>query len=235
MLSGDWRGLSLQRSSTSSTDSLARMTPADTVEFSLVSESQRPPTDPHLPIRGNAFTVSGCGKFVLITRGSAVYVCELLRRKPGIQPVTRIICPRRVLGVSVDTSSTRYAVAILLEGRVGMCCSLTDGFGDVVSTTATAQHLSQGESMQLGMSADVLGSNSTSRTSRSMLSALPLRRAEVTSSTPGSQFYVSRASEVFISPTQTPQLGLVLTNHGSTTRLIDSSCEKSLQVTRKRP
>jgi hypothetical protein len=84
---------------------------------------------------------SGCSKFVLTTSGRVVFVCELLRRKPGIQPLTRVICPRKVLGVSMDTSSKRYAVAILLEGRVGICCSLTDGFGDASSAAATQDDL----------------------------------------------------------------------------------------------
>jgi hypothetical protein len=171
------------------------MTPIGTVEFSLVPKSQRRSSDSPSPMPANTFTISGCGKFVLITRGRVVYVCELLSRKPGIQPLTRIVCPRKVLGVSMDTSSKRYAVAILLEGRVGMCCSLTDGFGEAVSRSATSS-----ESMELGMSADVRGSNSASSTIRPTLSALPLRRAEFNSSTPAGQFYVSRASEAIISP-----------------------------------
>ena len=203
MLSPEWRGISLKHSFTRSKDARARTTPIGTIEVSLVSKPRRRASDAPSLTPGSTFNVSGCGKFALVTCGRIVFVCELLRRKPGMLPLTRIVCPRKVLGVSMDTSSRRYAVAFLLEGRVGMCCSLTDGVGDAVPTNAT-----QGESMQLGMSADVRGSNSASRTIRPTLSALPLRRAEVTSSTPGGQFYVSRASESFISPASNTIPGL---------------------------
>jgi hypothetical protein len=195
MLSPDWRGISLKHNSENPTDASARMTSIGSVGISLVSQPHSRPIDAPSAISGNAYTVSGCSKFVLITSGRVVFVCELLRRKPGIQPLTRIVCPRKVLRVSMDTSSKRYAVAMLLEGRVGMCCNLTDGFGDPSSTAAT-----QGDSMQLGMSAEVRGSNSVAATTTPTVSALPLRRAELSSSIPGGQFYVRSASEAFISP-----------------------------------
>ena len=196
VLSPDWRGFSLKHNFTNSIYTGARLTQIGSVEFSRELIPRRRSSDAPSQVPSSAnFNVSGCGKFGIIISGCVVFVCELLRRKPGLQPITRIVCPRKVLGVSMDTSSKRYAVAILLEGRVGMCCTLTDGFGGEVSPTTTHR-----ESMQLGMSADVRGSNSASRTIRPTLSALPLRRAEVSSSTPGGQFYVSRASEAFISP-----------------------------------
>ena len=202
MLSPEWRGIFLKHSFTRLKDARARTTPTGTIVISSVSKQRRRSSDALASTPSSMFNISGCGKFALITCGRIVFVCELLRRKPGIEPLTRIVCPRKVLGVSMDTSSRRYAVAILLEGRVGLCCSLTDSLGNAVSTTAT-----RGESMQLGMSADVRGSNSASRIIRPTLSALPLRRAEVTTSTPGGQFYVSRASESFISPASNTILG----------------------------
>ena len=100
------------------------------------------------------FTVSSCGKYVLVAHSLMVLVYSML--KSSLQPITCIVCPRRVLGVSMDTSSDRYAVAVLMEGRLGMCCSLapiSDG----------EYPFSHGEALQLGMSTDVSGSGRSAR------------------------------------------------------------------------
>ncbi|KAL9126518.1 MAG: hypothetical protein Q9217_004442 [Psora testacea] len=72
--------------------------------------------------------VSGCQKYLLIPHGSVIYVYSI--RAPGgncpheyggfIQPVTSVVCSSRVLAVDMDTSSERYAIAVLLEGRTGL-------------------------------------------------------------------------------------------------------------------
>lgn len=63
------------------------------------------------------FTVSVCGSHAMLCEGCAVYVYRL---HPGagelMEFVVCIVCPRRVLAVSMDTSSRRYSVAILLVG-----------------------------------------------------------------------------------------------------------------------
>ena len=74
------------------------------------------------------FTVSVCQKYLLITNDSIIYIYSL--RAPNgacsheyggyIQPLTSVVCPSRILAVSMDTSSDRYAVAVLLEGRIGL-------------------------------------------------------------------------------------------------------------------
>ena len=84
---------------------------------------------------GVIFTVSNCGKFLMATNGCLIYVYELNRSHkhygtlvtcPGsLRPVTSIICPRRVLACSMDTSSCRYAIAVLLDGRVGLVCDIS--------------------------------------------------------------------------------------------------------------
>ncbi|KAK2628301.1 hypothetical protein QTJ16_002947 [Diplocarpon rosae] len=81
------------------------------------------------------FTVSSCGRFLMAAHGCLVYLYELNRSHksagshivyPGrLRPVTSIICPRRVLACSMDTSSQRYAIAILLDGRMGLVCDVT--------------------------------------------------------------------------------------------------------------
>ena len=77
------------------------------------------------------FTVSVCGKFVLVAEGCVIYVYRLSsldqRQCPyggHLEPLTSIICPRRVLAVSMDTSSQRYAVAALLNDRMGLVCDI---------------------------------------------------------------------------------------------------------------
>jgi hypothetical protein len=85
---------------------------------------------------GTVFTISTCGRFLMAANGCLVYIYELNRhhqveegafpkRSGHMLPVTSIICPRRVLACSMDTSSHRYAIAILLDGRMGLVCDIT--------------------------------------------------------------------------------------------------------------
>ncbi|KAI5804237.1 hypothetical protein DFH27DRAFT_398326 [Peziza echinospora] len=68
------------------------------------------------------FTVSVCGKYVLLSEGCIVYVYRLCVE--SVEYVASIICPRRVLAVSMDTSIGRYAVAILVDGRIGIVAEI---------------------------------------------------------------------------------------------------------------
>lgn len=88
------------------------------------------------PTSGISFTVSSCGKFLMVAHGCLVYIYELNcshslsdvdegKQNSAIRPVTSVICPRRVLACSMDTSSHRYAIAVLLDGRMGLVCDLT--------------------------------------------------------------------------------------------------------------
>ncbi|KAF4459481.1 cefP [Fusarium albosuccineum] len=93
------------------------------------------------------FTMSLCGRFVMVTHGRTLYVYELnhvclnrrsswsvpprLReyRRPGLlRPVATVDFPRRVISCSMDTSSGRYAVGVLMEGRMGMVCDIMGGW-----------------------------------------------------------------------------------------------------------
>lgn len=83
---------------------------------------------------GLHFTASICNKFLLVTEGCVIYIYSLRANwlhthQPGghLSPMTTIICPHRVLAVSMDTSSNRFAVAALLEGRLGLVCDLHQG------------------------------------------------------------------------------------------------------------
>lgn len=91
-----------------------------------------------------SFTVSLCGRYLIATLDQLAYIYELnhvcqpgrsawsipLRRRQGMplgfmRPAASIICPRRILCASMDTSSGRHSVAFLMEGRVGMVCEIT--------------------------------------------------------------------------------------------------------------
>ncbi|OAG00431.1 uncharacterized protein CC84DRAFT_1155234 [Paraphaeosphaeria sporulosa] len=75
---------------------------------------------------GLVFTTSRCGLYVLVGRETIMYVYHV--QGSSLEPVTSIVCPRRVLAMSMDISYGRNAVAALLEGRMGMVCELHLGW-----------------------------------------------------------------------------------------------------------
>ena len=102
-------------------------------DFSELSNGYAPNSDAESGA-GLQFTVSVCNKFLLVTKGCIIYIYSLRANwlhthQPGghLSPMTTIICPHRVLSVSMDTSSNRFAVAALLEGRVGIVYDLYQG------------------------------------------------------------------------------------------------------------
>lgn len=81
------------------------------------------------------FTISVCGKYLLVTRDCTIYIYSLnshasiAHRAQPLSPVERLTslaCPHRVLAVNMDTSSDRFALAVLLEGRAGFVCDLRE-------------------------------------------------------------------------------------------------------------
>jgi len=80
------------------------------------------------------FTVSVCNKFLMAAEGCVIYIYSLRDNSSAsheygghLSPFTTLVCPHRVLAVSMDTSSGRFAIAALLESRVGMVCDLHEG------------------------------------------------------------------------------------------------------------
>lgn len=71
---------------------------------------------------GLVFTVSVCGKYLLVAEGGMIYVYELVG--DTLRVLTSVVCPRKVLAMSMDASSKRFAVAALLDGRMGLMCDL---------------------------------------------------------------------------------------------------------------
>ncbi|KAH6866878.1 hypothetical protein BKA58DRAFT_430749 [Alternaria rosae] len=74
---------------------------------------------------GLVFSTSLCGRFVCVARETLIYIYNLESGLPV--PITSVLCPRRVIEVSMDVSSSRHAIAALLEGRMGLVCELQYG------------------------------------------------------------------------------------------------------------
>ncbi|KFA63671.1 hypothetical protein S40285_03179 [Stachybotrys chlorohalonatus IBT 40285] len=90
------------------------------------------------------YSVSQCGRYLMLLGFRHVYLYELnhtcsrrrsrwdmpLEHRKGLplgllRPITQILCPRRVIACSMDTSAGRCSIAILMEGRQGIVRDLT--------------------------------------------------------------------------------------------------------------
>ncbi|KAF1987674.1 hypothetical protein K402DRAFT_420041 [Aulographum hederae CBS 113979] len=72
---------------------------------------------------GLLFTASQCGSYLLAAEGCVVYVYRLFGS--DLYPLTSIVCPKRVLAMTICASDEQFAVAALLDGRIGVLCDLT--------------------------------------------------------------------------------------------------------------
>lgn len=79
------------------------------------------------------FTASTCGKYLLVAEGGMIYVYLLWDN--SLRPVTSVVCPRRVLAMSMDASARRFAIAALLDGRMGLVCDLHHGLEDMAQVS----------------------------------------------------------------------------------------------------
>lgn len=139
-LGPDWRGNGIPSLSTEQSPAPPKEA-ANKTPSRLISKLDFTNMGTHYPgsnseACGLIFTVSACTKFLMVARGCMVFVYELNRshrtgkgaddiESGAIRPITSIICPRRVLGCSMDTSSNRDAIAILMDGRMGLVCAIT--------------------------------------------------------------------------------------------------------------
>jgi hypothetical protein len=90
------------------------------IDFSELASGYASPSGRHSG--GLVFTVSICGKYLLVAEGGMIYVYELFGG--NLRVLTSVVCPRRVLAMSMDASSKRFAIAALLDGRMGLMCDL---------------------------------------------------------------------------------------------------------------
>ena len=104
------------------------------IDFSGLGQAVRG-AEEGLHASGSRFIISVCGKYLLVTRDCTIYIYSLNSHAsithcaPSPRPVERLtslVCPHRVLAVSMDTSCGRFAVAALLQGRAGFVCDLRE-------------------------------------------------------------------------------------------------------------
>jgi hypothetical protein len=95
------------------------MTRRDEIDFGGILP--HPPTGMESISAVQNFTVSSCCKFILVNCGQIIHIYAFCS---PIRLIKTLSCPRQVVAVSMDTSSNRYSVAALLEGRLGMCWDL---------------------------------------------------------------------------------------------------------------
>ena len=159
LLSPSWAGSSL-----SDDNALPRLALIEAIDFSKILSSLPSATKP-------TFTVSACGKFVLVVSGSDVSVFTLSDPHHSIAPVVRLATGIDVLKVSMDTSSERYSVAALLAGRLGMLWDLS---GHHIQERYRSH---SGDPMSLGMQTSI-SSSATCQYFRPFGVSLPMRAPE---------------------------------------------------------
>jgi hypothetical protein len=130
-LGPDWSDHGLQPNTASCSATKSAFIPASTIDFTNIADHY-----PEAEAVRTLFTVSSCGRFLMVANGCLVYIYELgisHRADPGMRVlpesanlrlVTTITFPKRILACSMDTSSNRYAIAILLDGRMGEVCDI---------------------------------------------------------------------------------------------------------------
>ena len=147
----DWTGNGLSRNLSSFVKQINHTAVALTSEtdFSELSTGNSPACIGFQHGSAVHFTVSICCKFLLVTEGCLIYIYSLRDSSSTshphgghLSPVTTVICPHRVLAVSMDTSARRFAVAALLEGRVGLVCDLHEKTSSCSRRRSTPQGLS---------------------------------------------------------------------------------------------
>lgn len=141
-----------------------RLSTIEEVDFLRILDQGCEPSRPR-------FTVSACGRFVLVFSVGDISVYSLCDPERTLVPVVRLATGIEVLRVSMDTSSERYSIAALLAGRIGM---LWDLQGNHIQTR---YRNNSGEPMNLGMQTDIQSSAST-QSSRPQAMNLPMRCSE---------------------------------------------------------
>ncbi|EHY52172.1 hypothetical protein ABEF92_002801 [Exophiala dermatitidis] len=159
-LSSQW-----QRTDSGSGDGISRLFLVKEVDFSAVLDQQSA-EERHM------FTASACGNFVLVLQNNDILVYRLWDTEQALKPIVRLIAGTQALEVSMDTSSERYAVAALLEGRIGMLWDISENTSDV------RRGHEVGEPLNLGLQTDIQ-SSARAPTSQLLHGHVPVRSHEM--------------------------------------------------------
>ena len=192
----DWTGNGLPEAASEGNSSPTSLALVSTIDFSELSNggSER---DVSQQDSAQRFTVSACNKFVLVFEGCVLYIYSLrgddavATSHPyggHLHPFTSIVCPRSVRAVSMDTSSQRLAVAILMEGREGMVCDLQEhptvsqrgpgvsisrtaavpDFGTSVDNSTLSDDVTEGDSTEAALAENYIESTHATSTRRNV-------------------------------------------------------------------
>lgn len=85
------------------------------------------------------FNTSTCGRYLLVARDTIIYVYRMEGSRLNV--LTSVICPRRVLSMTMDASSDRHSIAALLECRMGMVCELQNDIHTLQKSQEGTSHL----------------------------------------------------------------------------------------------
>lgn len=95
------------------------LTESFTIDFSPMTNGEN----------GLVFTTSACGHFLCVARAALIFIYDI--RNGFLKPVTRVMCPRQVLSMTLDVSSSAPTLAALLQGRTGMVYELNYDFNGI--------------------------------------------------------------------------------------------------------
>ena len=103
------------------------------VDFSELDKDADHRLRRHCPLQ---LTSSTCGRYLLAFKNRNIFVfylrgdTSIIPRPlhPGPQAIKIIPCPQRVLAVAMNTSSSSCSLVVLLEGRLGLTCNLTEQY-----------------------------------------------------------------------------------------------------------
>ncbi|OCL13150.1 hypothetical protein AOQ84DRAFT_124757 [Glonium stellatum] len=135
-LAANWTGNGLKSTAPIDEHNQAPWVEAARIDFADLASGYAGPEGRHSG--GLVFTVSVCGRFLLVAEGGMIYIYEL--EGNNLHALTSVVCPRRVLAMSMDASSSRFAVAALLDGRMGLVCDLRlgrDSNGEFSATSSS--------------------------------------------------------------------------------------------------
>ena len=113
-LAGNWSGQGLSSGVGSVPNPMKHRA---SVDFNLLSEIGVEPAT-HSVRCGDVCTTSLCGRYYLTASGSDIYTYEI--QGHFLRLLNKTSCERQVSAVSIDVSPERFAIAALLEGRVGL-------------------------------------------------------------------------------------------------------------------
>lgn len=83
-------------------------------------------------------TTSNCGKYFLTAAGSELYTYRIERNT--LRLCSRTSCERNILAISISDRAEQLAVAVLLEGRIGLCLDMNRNSKSALNDSPWERH-----------------------------------------------------------------------------------------------